>query len=133
MPPSEKAHGKRTIHVAGSRSHTRIIDAPVDPNDQPIVERMTRSRLDKMTAEEEEEWKTESVNAILGMTPRKSEQESIIKFMNKTSQAGPSDLSHEAPSPLKRRTRRSTGRRTGSRRRQWASLLPSATARTQLS
>ena len=100
------ASGKRTIHVAAGRSHKRTIDSPANPNDQPIVERMTRSRLDKMTAEQEEEWKTASVNAIFGMTPRESDQESILKFLNKpsTSEAGPSDLSHhthEAPLPIK--------------------------------
>ena len=56
---------KRTIHVAAGRSH----NAPTDKLALPIVERMTRSRLTKMTAEEEEEWKTESVNAILSLAP----------------------------------------------------------------
>ena len=106
LPNSKTTSHTRTIRVAAGRSHKRTINAPADPNEQPIVERMTRSRLDKMTAEEEEEWKTESVNAILGMTPRKSDQEGILKFLNKPSagEAGPSDLSrhtHEAPSPLK--------------------------------
>ena len=73
---------KRTIHVAAGRSHKRTIDAPTDKLALPIVERMTRSRLAKMTAEEEEEWKTESVNAILSLAPRKNDQASILKFLN---------------------------------------------------
>ena len=68
---------KRTIHVAAGRSHKRTIDAPTDKLALPIVERMTRSRLAKMTAEEEEEWKTESVNAILSLAPRKNDQASM--------------------------------------------------------
>jgi hypothetical protein len=101
----KKAQGKRTIHVKGGRSHTREIDAPGNPNDQPIVERMTRSRLDMMTPEQEEEWKTASVNAILSMTLRTTDQVSILNFLNKppTSEAGPSDLSrHTHTSPLKK-------------------------------
>ena len=103
LPNSKTSSHTRTVHV---RSHKRTVKSPADPNDQPIVERMTRSRLNNMTAKDEEEWKTTSVNAILGLTPRKSEQESILNFLNKqpTSEAGPSDLSrhtHEAPSPLK--------------------------------
>ena len=66
---------------------------------------MTRSRLAKMTVEEEEEWKTESVNAILSLAPRKNDQASILKFLNTpaASEAGPSSRrhTHEAPSPLK--------------------------------
>ena len=101
---------KRTIHVAAGRSHKRTIDAPTDKLALPIVERMTRSRLAKMTVEEEEEWKTESVNAILSLAPRKNDQASILKFLNTpaASEAGPSSRgssrgrhTHEAPSPLK--------------------------------
>ena len=96
---------KRTIHVASSRSHKREIDAPTDNLTLPIVEKMTRSRLAKMTEEEEEEWKTESVNAILSLAPRKNDQASILKFLNTPSacEAGPSSRrhTHEAPSPLK--------------------------------
>ena len=100
---------KRTIHVAAGRSHKRTIDAPTDKLALPIVERMTRSRLAKMTAEEEEEWKTESVNAILSLAPRINDQASpeasILKFLNTpaASEAGPSSRrhTHEAPSPLK--------------------------------
>ena len=106
LPNSKTSSRTRTIHVAAGRSHKRTINSPADPNDQPIVERMTRSRLRTMTVEQEEEWKTEAVNAILTMTPRKSDQASILTFLNKqpASEAGPSDLSrhtHEAPSPLK--------------------------------
>ena len=95
---------KRAIPVAAGRSHTRQIDAG-DPNTQPIVARMTRSRLDKLSAKAVEEWKTESVNAILGLAPRKNDQASILKFLNTpaASEAGPSSgrHTHEAPSPLK--------------------------------
>ena len=80
MPPCGQP--KRTIHVAAGKAHKRTINAPADPNQAPIVERMTRSRLEKMTDEEEEAWKTESVNAILNTTTRKSDQESILKFLN---------------------------------------------------
>ena len=63
-----------------------------------------------MTVEEEEEWNTESVNAILSLAPRKNDQASILKFLNTpaASEAGPSSRgssrgrhTHEAPSPLK--------------------------------
>ena len=70
-----------------------------------------------MTVEEEEEWKTESVNAILSLAPRKNDQASILKFLNTpaASEAGPSSRrhTHEAPSrrsrPSPRRCSSSTG------------------------
>ena len=64
----------------------------------------------EVTAEAEEEWKTESVNAILSLAPRKNDQASILKFLNTpaASEAGPSSRgssrgrhTDEAPSPLK--------------------------------
>ena len=91
LPNSKTAANTRTIHVAAGRSHSRTIQMTGDPNDQPIVERMTRSRLNKMTAEEEADWKTSSVNKILGLTPCKADQESILNFLNKrSSEAGAS-------------------------------------------
>ena len=106
QPKSKTASRTRTIHVTGGRAHKRTINSPADLNNLPIVEHMTRSRLNNVTPEQELEWKTESVNAILGLSPRKSDQESILAFLNKrpTSEAGPSGRSvhtHEAPSPLK--------------------------------
>ena len=90
MLPNSKTQ-TRTIYVKG---HKRNI-ASDDPENEPIVERMTRARLKGLTPEDEEEWKTASVNAILGLTPRVSDQASILNFLNKksTSEAGTSDLS----------------------------------------
>lgn len=82
----------RTIHVAAGRAYTRVINSPVDPNDKPIVERMTRSRLDKMSAGQVKRWKNEQIGAILELSPRKKERESIAMFFNARSsgEAGPS-------------------------------------------
>ena len=76
MAPKKTA--PRTIFVKKGRSHKRRLNFEGDPNDKPIVERMTRSRLNEMTDNDAEQWKTMSVNAILGTTPRKSDQQSML-------------------------------------------------------
>ena len=63
---------KRTIRVAAGTSHDRVIDTPADPNNMPIVERMTRSRLDKMSASQVAKWRNESIKAVQDLSPRKS-------------------------------------------------------------
>ena len=55
---------KRTIHISASRSHKRNIAAPANPDDQPIVERMTRKRLaalGKLSPANAAAWKQESI------------------------------------------------------------------------
>ena len=39
LPNSSSASRTRTIDVAGGRSHRRTINAPGDPNEQPIIQR----------------------------------------------------------------------------------------------
>ena len=89
------ATGKRTIQVAAGTSHSRTIDMPADPNNVPVVERMTRSRLDKMSASQVAKWRNESIKAIQDLSPRKSERDGVItQFFERRH-------THEAPSPLK--------------------------------
>ena len=72
------ATGKRTIQVAASTSHSRSIDTPADPNNISIVERMTRSRLDKMSASQVAKWRNESIKAVQNLSPRKLERDGAI-------------------------------------------------------
>ena len=89
------ATGKRTIQVASGASHSRTIDAQTDPSNVPIVERMTRSRLDKMSASQVAKWRNQSIQAIQNLSPRKSERDGVI------TQYFERRHTHEAPSPLK--------------------------------
>ena len=73
MLPNSATH-KRIIQVAAGTSHSRTINTPTDPNNVPIVERMTRSRLDKMPASQVAKWRNESIKAIQNLSPRKSER-----------------------------------------------------------
>ena len=75
MLPSS-ATGKRTIQVAAGTSHSRTY-TPADPNNMPIVERMTRSRLDKLSASQVAKWRNESIKAIQYLSPRKSAREEV--------------------------------------------------------
>ena len=88
------ATGKRTIEVAAGTSHSRTINTQTDPNNVPIVERMTRSRLDKMSASQVAKWRNESIKAIKDLSPRKSERDAVI------TQYFERRHTHEAPSPL---------------------------------
>ena len=88
------ATGKRTIQVAAGTSHSRTIDMPADPNNVPVVERMTRSRLDKMSASQVSKWRNESIKAIQDLSPRKAERDGVI------TQYFERRHTHEAPSPL---------------------------------
>ena len=94
MLPNSATH-KRTIQVAAGTSHSRSIDAPADPNNMPIVERMTRSRLDKLSASQVAKWRNESIKASQNLSPRKSERDGVI------TQYFERRHTHEAPSPLK--------------------------------
>ena len=93
MPP-KSATRKRTIHVSAGTSHSRTIEAPYDPNNMPIVERMTRYRLDKMSASQVAKWRNASIKAIQDLSPRKSERDGVI------TQYFERRHTHEAPSPL---------------------------------
>ena len=94
MLPNSATH-KRIIHVAAGTSHSRTINTPSDPNIVPIVERMTRARLDKMPASQVAKWRNESIKAIQDLSPRKSERDGVItQFFERRH-------THEAPSPLK--------------------------------
>ena len=75
-------------------SHSRTIEMPADPNNVPIVERMTRSRLDKMSASQVAKWRNESIKRIEDLSPRKAEREGLI------TQYFERRHTHEAPSPL---------------------------------
>ena len=88
------ATGKRTIKVAAGRSHSRTINTPTDPNHVPIVKRMTRSRLDKMSASQVAKWRNEAIMSILDVSPRTSERDGIV------TQYFERRHTHEAPSPL---------------------------------
>ena len=89
------ASRKRTIQVAAGTSHSRSIDSPADPNtSMPIVERMTRSRLDKMSASQVAKWRNESIKAVQNLSPRKLERDgAITQYFERRH-------THEAPSPL---------------------------------
>ena len=85
---------KRVIQVAAGSSHSRTIDMPADPNNIPIVQRMTRSRLDKMSASQVAKWRNESIKALQDLSPRKSERDGVItQYFHRRH-------THEAPSPL---------------------------------
>jgi len=92
------ATGKRTIQVAAGTSHSRSINMSTDPNNTPIVERMTRSRLDKMSASQVAKWPNESIQAIQDLSPRKSERDGTLTqyFLQPKAKRH----THEAPSPL---------------------------------
>ena len=87
------ASRKRTIQVAAGTSHSRSIDSPADPNTMPIVERMTRSRLDKMSASQVAKWRNESIKAIQDLPPRNESTGFITQYFER-------HHTHEAPSPL---------------------------------
>ena len=87
---------KRIIQVAAGTSHSRTIDTPANPSNMPIVERMTRSRLDKMSASQVAKWRNESIKASQDLSPRKSESDGAI------TQHFHRRHTHEAPSPLKK-------------------------------
>ena len=69
----------RQVFVA---SHSRTVESPDDPADAPIVERMTRKRLSKMSPANAQAWKKESMDAIMAATEI-NERETIEKYMNK--------------------------------------------------
>ena len=85
---------KRIIQVAAGTSHSRTIDTPANPSNMPIVERMTRSRLDKMSSSQVAKWRNDSIKAIQDLSPRKAETTGII------TQYFERYHTHEAPSPL---------------------------------
>ena len=85
---------KRTIYVAAGASHSRSINALCDQDNMPIVERMARSRLDKMSPSQVAKWRNESIKAIQDLSPRKSERDGVI------TQYFERRHTHEAPSPL---------------------------------
>ena len=80
--------------ACASLTDSRTIDMPADPNNVPIVARMTRSRLDKMSASQVSKWRNESIKAIQDLSPRKAERDGVITqyFVRRHT--------HEAPSPL---------------------------------
>ena len=82
---SSKGKGKqkaasRVVQVA---SYARTIDSPEDPGDAPIVERMTRKRLGKLSRERAQAWVEDSIKAIKNAAPAK-DQESILKYITAT-------------------------------------------------
>ena len=80
----------RQIFVA---SHSRLIDNADDHGDEPIVEKMTRNRLAKLSPANATQWAKQSIAAIKDATAV-NEQESILKFMERRpSEAGPSGSS----------------------------------------
>ena len=71
-------------------SHEVTIPSPEDPSDAPIVERMTRKRLSKMSPANARAWAEQSLMAIQSASAT-NEQESILKFMKRpTNDVGPS-------------------------------------------
>ena len=81
------ATGKRTIEVAAGTSHSRTINTQTDANNVPIMERMTRSRLDKMSASQVAKWRNESIKAIKDLSPRKPERDGVITQISTSSAA----------------------------------------------
>ena len=98
----------RIIQVAAGRPHTRSVSSIIDPNHQPIVEKMTPARLRGLTPAQVESWKTESIQAIFDHTEAVSGsgQVSIRRFCNsnisRPSPRAPAARRHtrEAPSPI---------------------------------
>ena len=107
---SSKGKGKqkaasRVVQVA---SYARTIDSPEDPGDAPIVERMTRKRLGKLSRERAQAWVEDSIKAIKNAAPAK-DQESILKYMMATppgatrpSDSSPATDAGDASSPKKK-------------------------------
>ena len=91
------ATGKRTIPVARGTPHTRTINAPSDPNQVPIVERMTRARFARLSASQAAKYRNESIKALQDLSPSKAElaDSFITQFFQRRH-------THEAPSPVNR-------------------------------
>ena len=107
------ATGKRTIEVAAGTSHSRTINTQTDANNVPIVERMTRSRLDKMSASQVAKWRNESIKAIKDLSPRKPERDGVI------TQYFERRHTHEAPSPLNKGSSSGTSEEPASTPGKW--------------
>jgi hypothetical protein len=80
----------RSVFTASS---SRTISSPADPGDAPIVERMTRKRLSKLSPANAAAWKQSSIDAIMEAA-EVNDKDSIKKYMNKRADvAGPSGTS----------------------------------------
>ena len=80
----------RSVFTASS---SRTIPSAADPGDAPIVERMTRKRLGKLSPANAAAWKQTSIDAIMEAA-EVNDKDSIKKYMNKRADvAGPSGTS----------------------------------------
>ena len=78
------SHPTRLVYVSRGSSHTRRINKPADPKHDPVVERMTRGRLEKMSPAQAFAWKTSAFKKIKEVTPNDSELLDLLKYFNRT-------------------------------------------------
>ena len=83
-------------------SSSRIIPHSNDPDDDPIVSRMTRNRLRNMSPANAKAWAKQSMDSIQSAT-KVNEQQSIMTFMKRDSPAaGPSGATAPVAKKVKR-------------------------------
>ena len=100
----------RSVFTASS---SRTISSPADPGDAPIVERMTRKRLSKLSPANAAAWKQSSIDAIMEAA-EVNDKDSIKKYMNKRADvAGPSGTSSTNKSEKKVKAEVTPSKRNG--------------------
>ena len=109
----------RTIPVKSGRAHTRKIKTVGVPDDQPIIERVTRGRYKKLPPAMQTKWVKASIKALKKIMP-KADPDEAEKFYSPAKgspaaagEAGPSNLCSPQVTQVGKKKRNSAAKKLG--------------------